>query len=398
MRPRMRGTAIPRTTYMLKSVGVGLTLSCIKDWALAKKAGAVSVSMILCLGLVVGVLFYHPYVAAYVPPPACSPALHWTESSASESLDMLPSNSISPDASTVYYPEAYDYHAAVNTASQQCSAVPLTYGLVGYWPLDEGSGTSAYDLSHNNDTGTLVNSPTWESGANCKFDGCLKFVNSTNDFVLIPHSSSLQIMNAITMSVWVYQQAQSCGHAWYRFFGQLGGYWMIYSEMYGCDWHAAIVTANGTYYYPTIHSVVLNSWVNLGFTYNGSILTTYYDCASTGTTTLNQSIYPSTNGISLGGMENFDSLQGSLDDARIYNYALSASQMSELCQSTVPVLEQPSSTTQSVYTYYLQQPQTITSGNAYTSLGQTYTASVTGTYWVDEGTTSTYRQAFLVVA
>ncbi len=36
--------------------------------------------------------------------------------------------------------------------------------LVAYWRLDDGSGTSAADSSNNTNTGTLNNSPTWESG------------------------------------------------------------------------------------------------------------------------------------------------------------------------------------------------------------------------------------------
>ena len=64
------------------------------------------------------------------------------------------------DYGSVAYAQAF---APGGSSTQQYSAVPLTYGLVGYWPLQEGTGTSAFDLSHNNDTGTLVNSPTWSS-------------------------------------------------------------------------------------------------------------------------------------------------------------------------------------------------------------------------------------------
>ena len=36
-------------------------------------------------------------------------------------------------------------------------------GLVAYWRLEEGSGTSCADSSDNSNTGTLVNSPTWST-------------------------------------------------------------------------------------------------------------------------------------------------------------------------------------------------------------------------------------------
>jgi hypothetical protein len=44
-------------------------------------------------------------------------------------------------------------------------------GLVGYWPLDEGSGSTAVDFSGNGHTGTLVNDPTWTNGPQLDFDG-----------------------------------------------------------------------------------------------------------------------------------------------------------------------------------------------------------------------------------
>ena len=37
--------------------------------------------------------------------------------------------------------------------------------LVGWWPLIEGSGTTAYDNSSNSNNGTLTNGPTWVSGS-----------------------------------------------------------------------------------------------------------------------------------------------------------------------------------------------------------------------------------------
>lgn len=41
------------------------------------------------------------------------------------------------------------------------TTVPTTNGLVGYWKLNDGSGTSAVDSSGGGNTGTLTNGPTW---------------------------------------------------------------------------------------------------------------------------------------------------------------------------------------------------------------------------------------------
>ena len=73
------------------------------------------------------------------------------------------------------------------------------------------------------------------------------------------------------------------------------------------------------------------------------------------------------------------------DDARIYNRALSAQEVSQLYASTVPNLEHAtgSSGVSYPYYYYLQQPVSLGIGATYESLGQRITTTVAGTYWVD---------------
>jgi len=62
-------------------------------------------------------------------------------------------------------------------------------GLVGYWPLDEGSGNIAYDKSGNGNNGTLVNMEAgdWVDGVSGKalsFDGVDEYISlpATQDF------------------------------------------------------------------------------------------------------------------------------------------------------------------------------------------------------------------------
>ena len=50
------------------------------------------------------------------------------------------------------------FNAAVNYGNYSSSS-----GLIGYWKINEGTGTITYDGSGNNISGTLVNGPTWVS-------------------------------------------------------------------------------------------------------------------------------------------------------------------------------------------------------------------------------------------
>ncbi len=72
-------------------------------------------------------------------------------------------------------------------------------GLVGYWPLNEGGGTTTSDLSGNGNDGTL-NLPGWDSG---KFGGALNF-DGVDDYVDCGNSSILDFGTGdFTISAWI---------------------------------------------------------------------------------------------------------------------------------------------------------------------------------------------------
>ena len=74
----------------------------------------------------------------------------------------------------------------------------LSSGLVGYWKMDENTGTSAADSSGNTNTGTLTSGPTWSTG---KFGSDTKY-DGTNDYTTVADSSSLDISSDFTLSLW----------------------------------------------------------------------------------------------------------------------------------------------------------------------------------------------------
>ena len=72
-------------------------------------------------------------------------------------------------------------------------------GLVAYWPLDEGGGTTTADASGNGNDGTL-NLPGWDSG---KFGGALNF-DGVDDYVDCGNPSILDFGTGdFTISAWI---------------------------------------------------------------------------------------------------------------------------------------------------------------------------------------------------
>jgi hypothetical protein len=77
-------------------------------------------------------------------------------------------------------------------------------GLVGWWRFDEGTGSTAKDSSEYGNDGTVYGA-TWTDG---KYNKALS-LNGINNYVEIPHSSSLS-MTDVTIEMWYYPQGR--GH------------------------------------------------------------------------------------------------------------------------------------------------------------------------------------------
>lgn len=90
--------------------------------------------------------------------------------------------------------------AKINTPTP--SPVTLSTGLVGHWKFDKGSGTSAVDSSANGNTGTLGNGPTWgmgKIGGGVVFDGSNDYV-AANSFA---GAASPIASGDVTFSAWI---------------------------------------------------------------------------------------------------------------------------------------------------------------------------------------------------
>ncbi|HTR55832.1 MAG TPA: LamG domain-containing protein [Kofleriaceae bacterium] len=85
-----------------------------------------------------------------------------------------------------------------DSGSDSGSSVP---GLVGWWKLDEGTGTVAADSSGTGNNGTLSGAATWvagESGDAVAFAG-----DGMNAEVDVPDNVTLQLAGSWTVAAWV---------------------------------------------------------------------------------------------------------------------------------------------------------------------------------------------------
>ena len=81
-------------------------------------------------------------------------------------------------------------------------AQSISKGLVGYWLMNEGSGNKVFDLSGNNETGTIDATGLWVPG---KFGSCVKFDGADTRIALGTGISGIIAVPGadFTLSAWV---------------------------------------------------------------------------------------------------------------------------------------------------------------------------------------------------
>ena len=125
-------------------------------------------------------------------------------------------------AGTYYYRvTAQDAAGNVSSASNEATAVvtapppppppppPPAGGLVGAWSFNEGSGSTAGDVSGSANHGSLTNA-TWSTAG--RFGGALSF-NGSNALVTVPDAPSLDLTAGMTLEAWV-NPAAAMGTTW----------------------------------------------------------------------------------------------------------------------------------------------------------------------------------------
>ena len=205
----------------------------------------------------------------------------------------------------------------------------MTRGLVGYWSFDEGGGTVARDASGNNNHGTLTNGPKWTQG---KSGGALQF-DGKDDYVDVGNNSVLNFTNtsAFSAEAWVYLTRSSGRHK--GIMGKGSGsasqqYWGLYYKTDSKEWRAILYDGSIYSIVSSSDSQPTNKWIHLLMTYDGvNNLKFYINGNYIGQSVATLGDFSHINTAKIGTIWNTFSFPGIIDEARIYNRALTEAEV-----------------------------------------------------------------------
>ncbi|MDP8231025.1 MAG: LamG domain-containing protein [Candidatus Gorgyraea atricola] len=283
----------------------------------------------------------------------------------------------------------YDAGAASRHGAQRTGVADPWGGdlPVGHWRMDENTGVLACDASENANDGTLggdgagTDVPTWTNGKHgpgLSFDG--------GDYVEISDDIDLNI-NVFTLACWAKSNVAGSSYTNYGF--------MVNKGSFAGNGYGIMVNLSsdkiGTYVYDSANvfidcdTTLDTSWHHYAVTQDGTTIKMYRDGLLQDSYTY-QNAVPDSNPLRIGAqsksLERY--FNGRIDDIRIYDYALTQSQVSWLYNKGEPVayyrFDESSGTDAYDDTGNNNATVTIGATAPQTTIAAAHTASATGKY------------------
>jgi len=262
----------------------------------------------------------------------------------------------------------------------------LTNGLVGHWTFDgsKTTNTTALDSSGQNNTGTFsgftraTNAKAGKLGQGMNFD-------NVNDSVNIGVNPTFDGASAITISAWIRPSASMSDDA---IVGKATG---VANQIYFWVGHSGLATNQiswnaGPGWLEATQTLILNEWTHVVGTADASGHKIFYNgvLISSNSSAIDISASNAHSWL-IGSMSGNRIFNGSIDDVRIYNRALSAGEVKQLynlgsakAQASSVTLQQGTTLGSGIVGHWTFDGKDTTTTTALDRSGQNNTGTFTG--------------------
>ncbi len=233
---------------------------------------------------------------------------------------------------------AYDATPLMSFFQAPTSTWATITNLVSQWKMNDNAANTVVTDSKSTNTGTSA-SNTSTLSVSGKISTALKFERASIDFIDVGHGSQLNISGDITISAWVYFTATDAGDINTIVSKSINGgaYDQYFLFEIGGNIYMRVRNTSASVFDGIQTSAGINKWQFVCGVVNGTTVTTYVNGSSAGGTTATVTGTRATISTStkIGKLNDAGPflMRGNLDDVRIYNRALTQSEITALYNS-----------------------------------------------------------------
>jgi hypothetical protein len=205
-------------------------------------------------------------------------------------------------------------------------------GLVGWWTLDDGAGSSVADSSGLGHDGSFITgTPVWVQG---KFGGALQFEGTAQ--VEVPDHADFHIEDAVSIALWANPAAVQLTDA--KFFVKQKSTYYPYAIQYdssGQTVYANVSTDAAQFNTRPNLANFPGEWAHLCSAYDGSALILYKNGVEVARVAGSGKLRQNTLSLTIGGRLGYttsNNFTGMMDDVRLYNRALTPQDIQQVMQ------------------------------------------------------------------
>jgi len=208
-------------------------------------------------------------------------------------------------------------------------------GMIAHFPLDEGSGQTAYDVTGQSAAAVLQNDPTGTGWCPGQVAGAFRFDGADDYFRMPADNTSLQLTDDYSASIWIY--AESNQNDWAGIFSKCtpsgdDNHWTLqFNTVAGTGKQLTIYHPGGGHWYSTYTlAQCMNAWHHIVITFRRTPARAqlFVDGLFHSETTTLTTAPGSGNGKFHIGAERIQiPFRGRIDDIRIFNRVLTPSEI-----------------------------------------------------------------------
>ena len=221
--------------------------------------------------------------------------------------------------------------AAIAAEKERNASPDLDRGIVGHWTFDESKGSIARDVSGHGNHGSVKGGAKWTKGI---VGGALEF-DGTDDFVVIPNESQFDITGSITVSAWI--RLGSFSKPWQAIATKGDRAWRLHranrrrSVGFACSdlSRGEVGDLLGS------HDVADGKWHHVAGVLDGNTMSIFVDGALDASAASSPNISGNDYAVLIGANAHARGrlFHGLIDDVRIYDRALSVSELHALLKA-----------------------------------------------------------------